>query len=56
MRRTHITQALALRFSSLLLSACGGGGSTEHDDTPSASHLAQQDPATSGHGLQGETG
>ena len=55
MRRTHIAQALALGFSSLLLSACGGGGSTEHD-TPSASHLAQQDPATSGHGLQGETG
>ena len=56
MRRTHIAQALALGFSSLLLSACGGGGNTEHDDTPSASHLAQQDPATSGHGLQGETG
>ena len=55
MRRTHIAQALALGFSSLLLSACGGGGSTEHD-APSASHLAQQDPATSGHGLQGETG
>ena len=55
MRRTHIAQALALGFSSLLLSACGGGGSTDHD-TPSASHLAQQDPATSGHGLQGETG
>ena len=55
MRRTHIAQALALGFSSLLLSACGGGGSTEHD-TPSASHLAQQDPATSGHGVQGETG
>ena len=55
MRRTHIAQALALGFSSLLLSACGGGGSTEHD-TPSASHLAQQDPAASGHGVQGETG
>ncbi|MFC2524034.1 MAG: hypothetical protein ACFNXZ_13005, partial [Lautropia mirabilis] len=55
MRRTHIAQALALGFSSLLLSACGGGGSTEHD-APSASHLAQQDPAASSLGLQGETG